>query len=304
MYRNLNPMALGITGRQSELIELALTYGFAGLDLQMAAIVRRARSGGKEQACRFMTSANLRGGEFELPVRLSAPEMAFRSSLTELEEYADVASELQSAGCRAWIVPALETMPYQEGFELHRARLSEIAEVLAKHQIRLGLAFHGSPARRPEDQTPFIHNGESLMTLIRTIGQPNVGVALDPWNWMVSGATLEDLLQIPVDSIVSVALADLPADSDLATATDQDRCLPGESGRVDCQALVQHLKASNYEGPITLAPDPSRLVGMTRDAIVQQARATLGDLINPAPPVETSEPAEAERSVEADVSAE
>lgn len=41
MYHNLNPAALGITGRQSELIELALTYGFGGLELDIAGIVKR-----------------------------------------------------------------------------------------------------------------------------------------------------------------------------------------------------------------------------------------------------------------------
>ena len=33
MFKNLSPSALGISGHQSEIIELALTYGFAGMDL-------------------------------------------------------------------------------------------------------------------------------------------------------------------------------------------------------------------------------------------------------------------------------
>ena len=50
MYRNLNPAALGVTGRQSELIELALTYGFKGLDLDIRSVVKRARTSGADQA--------------------------------------------------------------------------------------------------------------------------------------------------------------------------------------------------------------------------------------------------------------
>ena len=35
MYRNLSPAALGISGRQSEIIELSLSYGFKGIDLDL-----------------------------------------------------------------------------------------------------------------------------------------------------------------------------------------------------------------------------------------------------------------------------
>jgi hypothetical protein len=45
MYKNLNTAALGITGRQSELIELALTYGFRGLDLDMVTRGAGGRAG-------------------------------------------------------------------------------------------------------------------------------------------------------------------------------------------------------------------------------------------------------------------
>ena len=43
MFKNLNPSALGVSGHQSELIELALTYGFEGTDLNVADFATRAR---------------------------------------------------------------------------------------------------------------------------------------------------------------------------------------------------------------------------------------------------------------------
>jgi chitinase len=33
MYKNLNASSFGISGRQSDLIELAMTYGFQGIDI-------------------------------------------------------------------------------------------------------------------------------------------------------------------------------------------------------------------------------------------------------------------------------
>ncbi len=35
MLKNFSPQSLGINGRQSELIELALTYGFTSMDIDM-----------------------------------------------------------------------------------------------------------------------------------------------------------------------------------------------------------------------------------------------------------------------------
>lgn len=301
MYRNLNPVALGITGRQSELIELALTYGFGGLDLDIAAIVKRVRKSNREQACRFIASAGIHGGGFTLPVDLTAAEATFQSGLVELAEYAEIASALDARGFQITVRPVVEGMPYQESFELHRSRLATVAGALESHNLRVGLAFQAAPGHREGAETPFIHTGEALLTLIRTIGHPQVGIALDTWDWVVGGGSLESLCQIPLESIVSVQLADIPAGTELGSITDQQRVLPGEEGQIDCRTVVQHLLSNEFDGPVTLCPNPSTLAGMTRDAIVQLAKATFDDLCNPNPPVvDTGADAAAESDESAD----
>ena len=54
MFKNLNPLAIGVSGHQSEIIELALTYGFAGMDLNMAEFASRARLKGMPYAKRLI----------------------------------------------------------------------------------------------------------------------------------------------------------------------------------------------------------------------------------------------------------
>ena len=54
MFKNLNPSFLGVTGHQSEIIELALTYGFAGMDLDVADFATRARLRGMPYARRLI----------------------------------------------------------------------------------------------------------------------------------------------------------------------------------------------------------------------------------------------------------
>ncbi len=278
MYRNLNAGALGISGRQSELIELALTYRFGGLDVDLPAVVKRAQTSGVEQACRFMASADLRVGQFPLPLDCTTSETAFRAGLAQLREVAAVAESLHASCCVVTVKPASDDQPYHENFEMYRTRLGAVANVLAQHDIKLGLAFLASPCHWKGHEYPFIHEADALLTLIRTIGSSHVGLVLDTWSWFVAGSSLGELRELTGEQIVSVRLADIRPEADLAKITDQDRYLPGDGGLVDGGAIVRHLSEVGYAGPVTLYPHSSRFAGMTRDAIVQQAKATFQDL--------------------------
>ena len=69
MFKNLNPEALGVSARDSELIELVLSHGFKGLDLDLVALAEQARTQGLDKASRLIASARLKIGSFRLPVR-------------------------------------------------------------------------------------------------------------------------------------------------------------------------------------------------------------------------------------------
>jgi sugar phosphate isomerase/epimerase len=283
MYRNLNTAALGITGRQSELIELALTYGFSGLDMDLSDVVKRARSRGLDSARRYVASAGLRMGEFLLGLDWRTSEVTYRTALLHLKETAGIAAALGASSCTAAVEPYGSDLPYHEDFELHRRRLGEVGEILAAHDIRLGVALpFVPPDEEDRDRTPFIRQPETLLTLIKTVGSRHVGLTLDTWTWHVAGGTLTQLCAVPADQIVAVRFADAPADTDLASLTDQDRLLPGEGGGIDCAAILRHLAEHDFAGPLTLYPHASRLRGMTRDAIVQRARDALDTLFRSA----------------------
>ena len=69
MFKNVDLLALGITGHQSEISELAMTYGFAGMDLNIAEFAARARLKGMDYAGRLIRSARIRVGTFSLPLK-------------------------------------------------------------------------------------------------------------------------------------------------------------------------------------------------------------------------------------------
>ena len=72
MSTNLNTAALGVSGRPNELIEVVLTYGFKGFDLDVADLVSRGQN--LQQIQLFLDSAKLKIGGFELPARFLESE--------------------------------------------------------------------------------------------------------------------------------------------------------------------------------------------------------------------------------------
>ncbi|HPP54633.1 MAG TPA: hypothetical protein PK777_16890 [Thermoguttaceae bacterium] len=90
MFKNLNPSVLGVSGHQSEVIEIALTYGFRGIDIDIADFTSRVQRRGLEYATRLIRSASkmLRLGNFTLPFDWEGEEEVFRAGMGKVPEYA------------------------------------------------------------------------------------------------------------------------------------------------------------------------------------------------------------------------
>ncbi len=277
MYKNLSSVALGVSGRQSELIELALTYGFKGLDLDLEEVTRRIESHGRDTTLRFLKSAPLKIGGFELPVRWNGDDAVYHADLKALPQVAEIAAEVKARRGFTSIRSGSDDTPYHENFERARKRLAEIGEILAKHQISLAVGFEAAAADRAEHRFQFICEADPLVLLLKSVGVPSVGLLLDTWNWHLGGGTIEKLKGLKADQIIAVRVADVPNDVDTASLNDTQRLLPGESGVVDTVALLTLLNEKNYQGPVTVYPHPSRFSGMTRDAIVQRASAAFDE---------------------------
>lgn len=271
MYKNLNTLALGVSGRQSELIELALTYGFQGLDIDIVQLVKQVDLHGLEHSIKFIQSANIHVGEFELPVRWQEDDSTFNDDLQQVTNLAEIASQVGAKRCRTVVMPASDEHPYHENFEFHRQRFTQIGDVLAKHDIQLGLDFEATTAHRDGCQNPFIHSPDALITLAKTVGKPNVGIVVDFWKWHVAGGSLELVRDVSADQIVVVRAADIATDVDLESISDEERLLPGATGVIDSAGVLDHLADIGYEGPVTPFAHGDQFKGQTRDAIIRAA---------------------------------
>ena len=96
MFRNLSTYGLPLSGRPSELIELALSFGFDGMDIDILDFQKQAETYSVDHARRLMVSARLKSGCFQLPVRLDAPENEFEADLAELPRRLELAAATEA----------------------------------------------------------------------------------------------------------------------------------------------------------------------------------------------------------------
>ena len=271
MFKNLCYPALGITGHQSEIIELALTFGFGGMDINAVEFATRARLKGMDYARRLIQSAKIKLGTFQLPVSWEADDETFQKDLKKLPEYAQAAA---TAGCTRTVVtlaPAGDQRPYHENFEFHRRRFQEICQVLEPTGVRLGVGFLGAEYLRKDQAFQFIHDLDALTLLLNMVGAPNIGLVLDIWEVFAVGGSLESARKIPASQIVAVQVAEMPPGVAITELDDKSRLLPTvENARIDIPTFLMILKQAGYDGPVT--PKPSRSVFQTRrrDMIVKQ----------------------------------
>ncbi|QDV65314.1 TIM barrel protein [Crateriforma conspicua] len=281
MFKNFSPQALGINGRQSELIELSLTYAFRGMDVDLLDMLRRSQRTSVEDATKYLRAADIKIGGFELDIDLDADDDAFTAQVGTLHPLTELAAELQVERAYLRVPSGTDRLPYPEYFEVQRSRLDQIAGVLAGKDIRLAVGFSACPTG-DEVQFPFVRDVEGFMALISATTADNIGYLLDTFDWIVGGGAMDQITEIPGSKIVAVRLSSLSDSVDASTAKPTDRVLPEKQGLLDLVALVKHLDSSEFDGPIGPAASTANYKGQTRESIVQAGQEAVDAILSDA----------------------
>jgi sugar phosphate isomerase/epimerase len=274
MYKNLSTTGLGISGVESELIELALTYKFSGVEPDFMELYHRAEEKGVPYARRLIDSGKIKLGTFRLPIDW-ADDARYAKERDKLDKIASRAAELGCSRAVTLIAPSSDERPYHENFEFHRRRLAEVAQALGKHQVKLGLEFNALADARQGAAFEFIHTFDELRKLASGVGADNVGVVLDLFQWYAGGGTLDEIKSLSANQIVAVYLCDVPGDVSPAKLTTKNRLLPSETGAINCVEVVRWLSSIGFDGPVTARPDRSRFPKTGRMQIVKMVAEAL-----------------------------
>ena len=272
MFKNFSAPLLGISGRQSELIELALTYAFRGIDVDMSDMVKRSQRTDFDDASKYLRAADIQVGGFNANVDLDADEETFKTQLAALHPMAEVAEKLGAKRAFINCPPATDRMAYPEYFEQTQNRLNLIGKALEPKGIQVGVTFNAAKDAAEGKQYEFVRNAEGFIALVKGVASPAVGYVIDSWHWHVGGGTLEMLQQIDPKRIVIVRLADLAADASADSAKVSDRVIPTLTGRIDQVSIVKFLAGAEFAGPVLPTSSVAKAKGQTRESIVNAAQ--------------------------------
>lgn len=279
MYKNLNATVLGVSGRQSELIELAMTYGFKGLDIDIVDLVKRTQRSEFDKASRYLLSSKMHVSGFETPIDLDTDDASFAKSLSSLHATIEIAGKVGARAGFLRLPAATDRLPFHEYFEVLRKRVEQIAAIFEKNGVLLGLYFSTAQESRENRQFKFVQDVDSFLAFFKACTSNSVGLVIDTFNWVVGGGTFEQLATIPGNRVAALRLVDTESLPSLNDACLNMRQMPGTSGVIDNVRFVSMLSKAGFDGPITSFAHASNFENMTRDSIVAKSQDALDSVL-------------------------
>jgi sugar phosphate isomerase/epimerase len=275
MYKNLNARALGISGRQSDLIEIAMTYGFQGLDIDAVDLQRRTARTDFDRASRFLTSSGMKVSAFDVPCDLDSDDKEFDASLKDVEAVVSVAGKVKARAGILAIPAGTNRASFPQYFEFVRARIQRLASIFESNHVLLGLSMSTFEDCRADRQFSFIHDVDGALALVQACQSNSVGILVDTFHWTVGKGTWEQLASLQGHKVAGLNIADVATVPDIKESKDSLKLIAGSTGTIDNARFASTLAANGYDGPITSSPSPSNLGSITRDSIVSKAQDVL-----------------------------
>jgi sugar phosphate isomerase/epimerase len=273
VYKTLDTDLLEITGRQSEVIELAMTYGFAGINVDIVDLYKRCGRSDLENATRFLVSSKLKIASFQAPISLDDDDSTFSAKLETLKQLAPIAGKIHAKNAVVTVPSGTDRLPYPEYFDVVRKRIDQIAEVFCSAGVKVALRFDAI-ASGDDKQFKFVRDVDGLVALTKACVSKNVSVVLDCWNWFLGGGKVSHLDDLGSDRVSLVQVADCKEGVGAAAATAEDRQLASTTGVIPCSDWIKKLGAPElpiaaYGIPASERPTRDTFIGQVQDALDQ-----------------------------------
>jgi sugar phosphate isomerase/epimerase len=282
MYKNLNASSLGISGRQSDLIELAMTYGFQGLDIDAVDLQVRTARTDFDRAARFLTSSSMRVSGFDVPCNLDADDKDFEQSLKLVEQVVKVAGMVKARAGFLAIPSATNRAPFPQYFEWIKSRIERLAGIFEANNVLLALHFSTFSEDRESLQYQFIQDVNGALALIQACPSKSVGMLIETFHWTVGRGTWEQLEGFPAGRIGGLNIADASEIPEISDCKESHKLVAASVGIIDNARFAKILSGSAYDGPITSTPALANLGSVKRDLIASKAQDVLDSTLTQA----------------------
>jgi sugar phosphate isomerase/epimerase len=244
MFLALNSVLLSGRVKWPEFAKLAARTGFPGTDVMLAPSMKA----GAEATNGLLDQLHIKAAVIDFPVEFRKDDATFEASLAQLEPAARFAADIHCPRMITWIMSSSDT-PKAELRNVYKQRFTRSAQILAKHNVRLGLEFLGPLELRKKFKYEFIWKMNEMLEFTKECGD-NVGLLLDSWHWHWAGATTQDIIAAGRDRIVHVHFNDAP-NVPPDQAHDDQRLLPGE-GIINLTGFLQTLYKIGYRDALSV----------------------------------------------------
>ncbi len=277
IYKFICTDGLGFSTRQNELIELALTYNYKGIEVDMADMVGRAKAMGNEFATQFVNSAAVEIATFRLPIDLRVSDEAFVAELEKLDKVCELSKTISAKQCYLPISSSHPSLTYHENFEKHRTRLVQVAEKMEDVGVRIGLLFQATKGSSNDMQ--FIQKPEDLVALAKMVNHKGVGIVLDSWTWQLAGGTFDTIKKLDLNMVFEARLADPPRGAAIEKVDRTNRLEPGSHPDSIAQLTLDWLKENDFPSPLALNAHVPKTPGNAGDLPFQRMGKALDKMI-------------------------
>jgi sugar phosphate isomerase/epimerase len=251
-YTVLSLDRIGFEGSFEKSVELALKYGFEGVDPDPRYFARLS----DDQLRKLLDdlkAKNLKLGAAGLPVEFRQDEGAFSEGVKNLPAAARLLEKAGVTRVSTWIMPCSDDLTYLQNFRIHACRLRACAQVLRGNGQRLGLEYVAPRTLWRSMRHPFLHTLSELKELLVAVGTDNLGVQLDSFHWFNAEESQDDLLALRSQDVITVDLNDAP-NVPLDKQQDGSRELPAATGVIPVKNFLGALLRIGYDGPIQAEP--------------------------------------------------
>lgn len=263
MYTCLDPAAICVDRPLPAGAELAAAHGFDAIQVDLASL----RENGPDAYRQVIDAQGLRTGPLALPFRVDADRAAYETGLERLPADAQAAAAIGCERVSTYLFSYSDDRPFEANLAFHRERIDPVAEILADHDLRLGLEYLGPETIRAGHEHEFVHTAAGMLDLIAGLDATNVGLLLDSWHWYAAGEDATAFEPLSATDVVDVHLNDAP-DRPRDEQIDTDRRLPAETGVIDVGTVLGELDRLGYDGPVTPEPFSDRVEAMADEAAV------------------------------------
>ncbi len=199
--------------------------------------------------------------EHQVPIRAIHPPIRLIKAARHTHDDMIAAAEYARAipGCRTLVMHAVG------GAGLHTERgraffqtVEEVMDILGKNGVRLAIENRGT--LHPQPRMDFL---DKLQNLYRVCEEWNLDITFDTAHAASFGLDVVSALDVVFPRLANIHLSDRREDppaisSSLLNALTRDHQLPGE-GALPLAMMLQHLKARQYAGAVTLELSPIAL---------------------------------------------